>query len=270
MTSAVKRVEVQYEIPTSDPRWILRDEDNVPESVLQDEVNRELIDVLATWLAGRGVNGRVGGNVALRWDPENPQIGVDPDVYVVEPDLPEGELAKSICTWKRGHTAPRLCVEVVSDGTKEKDYGDGPERYAAAGVNELWIFDPRRCGGGNRGGPFLLQLWRRNEQGKFRRVYAGEGPFRSEELDGWVVATDDGWRLRVADDPEGTRRWPTAAERERQRTESERQRAESERQRAESERQRAETERQRADGERAEKEALLEELRVLRALRERS
>ena len=256
MTSAVKRVEVQYEIPTSDPRWILRDEDNVPESVLQDEVNRELIDVLATWLAGRGVNGRVGGNVALRWDPENPQIGVDPDVYLVEPDLPEGELAKSICTWKRGHAAPRLCVEVVSDGTKEKDYGDGPERYAAAGVTELWIFDPRRCGGGNRGGPFLLQLWRRNELGKFRRVYAGEGPFRSEELGGWVVATDDGWRLRVADDPEGTTLWPTAAEAERQRTETERVRAE--------------TERARADRERAEKEALLEELRVLRALRERS
>jgi Uma2 family endonuclease len=248
MTSAVKRVEVQYEIPTSDPRWILRDEDNVPESVLQDEVNRELIDVLATWLAGRGVNGRVGGNVALRWDPENPQIGVDPDVYLVEPDLPEGELAKSICTWKRGHAAPRLCVEVVSDGTKEKDYGDGPERYAAAG---------------NRGGPFLLQLWRRNELGKFRRVYAGEGPFRSEELGGWVVATDDGWRLRVADDPEGTTLWPTAAEAERQRTETERVRAETERVRAE-------TERARADRERAEKEALLEELRVLRALRERS
>ena len=94
-------------------------------------------------------------------------------------------------------------------------------------------------------------------------MYAGEGPFRSEELGGWVVATDDGWRLRVADDPEGTTLWPTAAEAERQRTETERVRAETERARADRERARAETER-------AEKEALLEELRVLRALRERS
>jgi Uma2 family endonuclease len=264
MANAAKRVEVLYEIPRSDPRWILRDEDNVPESVLQDQISRELIDVLTTWLRRRGVSGRVGGNVALRWDPDHPQVGVDPDAYLVEPDLPEGELARSICTWKPGHHAPRLCIEVVSDGTKEKDYGDGPDRYAASGIRELWVFDPRRCGSGGRGGPFLLQLWRRNEHGQFRRAYAGEGPFRSEELGAWVVATDDGFRLRVADDPEGNDLWPTAAEEERAHTESERTRAESERARAESERARAESERARAESERAEKEALLAELQVLR------
>jgi Uma2 family endonuclease len=258
MSNAATRVEVLYEVPRSDPRWILRDEDNVPESVLQNEVNRELIDVLTTWLRRRGASGRVGGNVALRWDPDNPQVGVDPDAYLVEPDLPEGELARSICTWKPGHHPPRLCIEVVSDGTREKDYGDGPDRYAASGIRELWVFDPRRCGRGERGGPFLLQMWRRNEQGQFRRAYAGEGPFRSEELAAWVVATDDGFRLRVADDREGTRLWPTAAEEQRAR-------AESERARAESERARAESERARADLERAEKEALLAELQALRA-----
>lgn len=48
MSNAARRVELLYEVPTTDPRWILRDEDNVPESVFQDEVSRELIDVLAT------------------------------------------------------------------------------------------------------------------------------------------------------------------------------------------------------------------------------
>lgn len=249
MSNAAKRVEVQYEIPVSNPRWILRDEDNVPESVLQDQISRELIDVLTTWLTGRGVSGRVGGNVALRWDGDHPQIGVDPDVYLVEPDIPEGELARSICTWKQGHTAPRVCVEVVSDHTWEKDYGDGPERYAASGVRELWVFDPKRCGGDHRGGPYLLQLWRRNDAGQFRRVYAGEGPFRSGELDAWVIAVDDGFRLRLANDPEGRVLWPTAAEKERER--------------AEKERERAERERERAEKERGEKEALLAQLRVL-------
>lgn len=238
MTGSARRIEVVYEVPESDPRWVLRDEDNVPESVLQNEVNRELIDVLKTWLAGRGVSGRVGGNIALRWDPSQPQVGVDPDVYWIEPDVPEGELAKSICTWKPGHTAPRLCVEVVSERTVEKDYGDGPDRYAACGVRELWVFDPNRYGRGARGGPYLMQLWLRDERGRFRRVYAGEGPFRSRELDAWVVAVEDETRLRVADDPEGTRLWPTLAEKERERAEEER--AEKERERAEKERERAE------------------------------
>ena len=39
--TAANRVEVLYEIPTTDPRWVLHDEDNVPESVLQDEINRQ-------------------------------------------------------------------------------------------------------------------------------------------------------------------------------------------------------------------------------------
>lgn len=226
MANAAQRVEVLYEIPTTDPSWILLDDENVPDSVQQNEVNRELIDVLATWLAARGGGGRVGGNIALRWDERHPQVGVDPDVYLVEPDLPEGVRAKSLCTWKPGHHAPRLCIEVVSERTADRDYGDRPDRYAACGVRELWVFDPNRLGRGPRGGPFLLQRWRRDAQGRFRRVYAGDGPFHSDELDAWAVAVDGASRLRIADDPAGAHRWPTAAEKER--AEKERERAEKE------------------------------------------
>ena len=226
MANASQRVEVLYEIPTSDPSWILLDDEKMPESVQQNEINRELADVLATWLAARGADGRAGGNIALRWDPAHPQVGVDPDVYLVEPDVPEGVRAKSLCTWKPGHHPPRLCIEVVSERTADRDYGDRPDRYAACGVRELWVFDPNRLGRGPRGGPFLLQLWRRDPHGRFRRAYAGDGPFRSEELGAWVLAQQVPARLRIADDPAGARPWPTAAEKER--AEKERERAEKE------------------------------------------
>ena len=36
--------------------------------------------------------------------------------------------------------------EVVRESTAAKDYDDGPARYAAAGVRELWVFDPLRMG----------------------------------------------------------------------------------------------------------------------------
>ena len=60
----------------------------------------------------------------------------------------------------------------------------------------------------------MLQVWRRDPRARFRRVYAGRGPARSEALGAWLVVTDQGRRLRLADDPEGTSLWPTDAEAE--------------------------------------------------------
>ena len=50
MASAAQRVEVLYEIPTTDPSWILLDDEKMPESVQQNEVSRELIDVLNSFV----------------------------------------------------------------------------------------------------------------------------------------------------------------------------------------------------------------------------
>ena len=52
----------------------------------------------------------------------------------------------------------------------------------SSGTRELWVFDPLLVGPAAHGGPMTLQVWRRDTSGTFRRVYAGEGPARSEEL----------------------------------------------------------------------------------------
>jgi hypothetical protein len=90
-----------------------------------------------------------------------------------------------------------------------------PDRHAASGAEELWIFDPKLAGPRSHGGPFRLQLWRRGPGGEFTRVYAGDGPVRSPAVGGVLVAVDEGRRLRIADDETLTSFWRTPEETER-------------------------------------------------------
>ncbi len=203
------------EVPAAQSPWDLDDnEERMPENPTQGEACDVLKDVLRHHCATRGVSALVGGHIALRWDPLRPRQGVDPDVYLIEPAPPLGVHIKSIRTWVKGYRPPRIAVEVVSESTAAIDYFDKPARYAQAKVRELWVFDPLLCGPGVDGAPYRLQVWRR-KRGGWTRTYAGDGPARSDELGAWLVVTDAGMLLRIADDAEGTRLWPTEAEAER-------------------------------------------------------
>jgi hypothetical protein len=70
----------------------------------------------------------------------------------------------------------------VSENHPRKDYVSAPDRYAASG---------------------------------FARVYAGDGPARSEALSCWLFAVDEGRRLRLADNADATDWWLTPEEAER-------------------------------------------------------
>jgi hypothetical protein len=87
-----------------------------------------------------------------------------------------------------------------------------------------------------------LQVFRREADGFFVRVHAGDGIARSEELDAWLVVRHEetGVCLRLARDPAGQDLVPTheeaLEEAERQRLEEQRLRCEAEQRRVESER----------------------------------
>jgi hypothetical protein len=196
---------------------------------------------------------------------------VDPDVALFEPH-PRGERnRRSVRLWQPRSAAPRVAIEVVSFHEPEKDYIDGPEKYAASGTRELWIFDPELNGPSLHGGPFRLQVWRRSPKGAFRREYAGAGPAYSKELKAFLVVTHGGERLRLADDLGGAKLWPTEAETERAgrleeragRLEEQAGRLAAEQAREQAERARREAERQASVAEAARKalEAELERLR---------
>ena len=236
--------------------WTLS-EDAVPEARPHRRRSSELEQLLEGWATRSGVPMQVGANLAVRWDQEHPSIGVDPDVYVVSPPPPEGDEVTSLRLWEPGHAPPLLAIEVVGPSHPTKDYAIAPDKYAASGTRELWVFDPELAGPRAYGGPFRLQIWCRDEQGSFVRVYAGPGPVRSGVVGGWLFAVDEGRRLRIADDRDGTSWWMTPTETERAAKEAERRAKEAALAATEAALALAETERGAKEEERRAKEAAL-------------
>lgn len=208
-------VGVHYSVPRLVSGWELS-EDLMPESVLHDQAVETLKALLAAWAARAGHGALVVRNLAVRWDESEPRIGVDPDVCVLMPPPPsEGGDLRSVRTWVDGHAPPILAIEVVSETNPHKDYTIAPDKYAASGTGELWVFDPLLAGPTTHGGPFRLQVWQRQADGDFTRIYAGPGPAFSPRLGAHLIATDEGRRLRVGDDPGASRLWLTGEEAER-------------------------------------------------------
>jgi hypothetical protein len=111
--------------------------------------------------------------------------------------------------WEEGHFPPLLAVEVVSESRTGKDYSVLQDKYAASGVRELWMLDPTMCGPKALGGPFRIQVWKREPNGDFRRVYTGEGPAFSDAVGAWLFAVNKGSSFRIADNEAGTSSWTT-------------------------------------------------------------
>lgn len=232
MTSGAQQVGIRYRVPRLRAGWELSEE-TMPESTLHDEAVELLRLLLGAW-AGRRGGTRVVRNLAVRWDPEHPQNGVDPDVSVFSPPPSEADLT-SVLTWKPGHAPPVLAIEVVSESNPRKDYVIAPDKYAASATGELWIFDPLLSGPASQGGPYRVQVWRRDE-GELVRVYAGEGPVFSRAAGGWLIPTDDGKKLRISEDESGAKLWLTPEEAARAETAAERSAKEAERSAKEAER----------------------------------
>ena len=214
-------VAVRYDVPVVADDWILP-EVPVPESVPHRSIVELVAALLSAWAARTGRDAFVARNLAFRWDEERPRIGVDPDVCLIEPSPPEAEQLQSLLLWRPGHHAPRLAIEVVSRNHPYKDYSVVPDKYAASGVGELWVFDSDLIGSRARGGPHRLQLWARSADASFVRRYAGNGPMLSPALGAWVFAPDEGRRLRIADDEACLSLWLTSEEAERAAKDAER------------------------------------------------
>lgn len=213
-----RQIGVRYTVPRgrADDAWELA-EQTMPESVLHDEAVALLKALLSYWIHSQPATPKafVARNLAIRWIEEQPRVGIDPDVCVLCPEPPNAGDLTSVRTWLPGHTPPVLAIEVVSETNPHKDYAIAPDKYAASGTSELWVFDPLLAGPASHGGPFRLQLWARNADGDFVRTYAGDGPVFSPSLSAWIVAVDEGRRLRITDDENATHFWLTAEEAER-------------------------------------------------------
>ena len=76
MSSAPPRVAIRFEVPWTHPSWVLEDE-TVPESSVQDNAARTMDSTWRGWARRLRRAVTVHRNLAVRWNPRNPRIGVN-------------------------------------------------------------------------------------------------------------------------------------------------------------------------------------------------
>jgi Uma2 family endonuclease len=202
-------VSLRYRVGRSPEAWELP-EGPVPESTAHDAVLDRICSLLRAWAARMANGARVSRNLAVRWLPDYPRTGIDPDVAVLLPGPADFDELASYRLWEPGRPPPVFAVEVVSAGHPYKDYSWVHEGYAEMGALELLVVDPLLLGPRSLGGPVPLQLWRRDIAGAFERVHFGETPVYSEVLDAWVLVQSR--KVILSEDRAGTRAWPTLEE----------------------------------------------------------
>jgi Uma2 family endonuclease len=201
-------VSLRYRVGRSPEAWVLP-EGPVPESTAHDAALERICSLLRAWAARVANGARISRNLAVRWLPDHPRTGIDPDVAVLLPGPADFDDLTSYRVWEPGRPPPALAVEVVSAGHPYKDYSWVHEGYAAMGALELLVFDPLLLGPKSLG-PVPLQLWRRDLTGAFERVHYGDTPVYSQVLEAWFVV--EGRSLVIAEDRAAQRRWPTLEE----------------------------------------------------------
>jgi Uma2 family endonuclease len=201
-------VSLRYRVGRSPEAWELP-EGPVPESTAHDAALVRICSLLRAWAARTGNGAGISRNLAVRWLPDHPRTGIDPDVALLLPGPADFDDLTSYRVWEPGRPPPALAVEVVSAGHPYKDYSWVHEGYAAMGAQELLVFDPLLLGPKSLG-PVPLQLWRRDQTGAFERVHYGDEPVYSQVLEAWFLA--EGRNLVIAEDRAAQRRWPTLEE----------------------------------------------------------
>ncbi|MBC7812456.1 MAG: Uma2 family endonuclease [Burkholderiales bacterium] len=84
-----------------------------------------------------------------------------------------------------------ICIEVVSPGSVETDYGDKFVEYERGGVKEYWLLDPMRS---------ESNFYRLNDEGVYQRVDVDEdGHYRTPLLPGFALHVETLWETELPD-----------------------------------------------------------------------
>jgi Uma2 family endonuclease len=123
--------------------------------------------------------GRIVGQPFVMRLPAVPNRRREPDLLVVLESNPH-ELKD---TYLDGPAD--ICIEVVSEGSAERDHGEKFIEYEKGGVNEYWIIDPLRREG---------RFYRLGEDGHYRRQNEdAEGGYHTSTLPGLTLHIPTLW-----------------------------------------------------------------------------
>lgn len=243
----VQGVEIRYRIEEFSEHWIVPEEIPVPEAPWHDLCLEYLRALLVAWVARTARSATVFRDIKVGVRRDEPRVGFNPDVCIVEPALPDATELDSLKLWEPSPGPPAFAFEAVSRNHPYKDYSTAPEKCGVVGVQELVVFDPHLAGPRAAGGPWLLQVWRRGADDTFERVYAGDGPAWSEYLGAYLLPNRADRRLGIASASDGSGRWLTREEEAEHRAEEERRKALQAQRAAEAAQQAAEAAQQKAE-----------------------
>lgn len=173
----------------------------MPETKRHLTLRTALYDVLMTALAERA---SVGSDQFVYWNARDPGRCLAPDAFV-KLDVPDSPFP-SWKTWERG--TPELAIEILSDSDDRRGaWEDKLERYHELGIRELVAFDADADEGAR------LRIWDRIDDDLVERAIDGDAAASTTLGAHFVVGTIGGAvALRIADDRDGTRPWPTSSE----------------------------------------------------------
>ena len=184
-------------------------EEKVGEDTLQRAIVELLRPLIERWFRHRGVRALVGADQFIYYREHAPTERVAPDIYVL-PGVRSGTHVSVWKTWERG-IVPSFGLEIVSRDWL-KDYVEAPERYAAAGIPELVVFDP---GADRHPDRVAWQHFRRVRNRPFTQVDVSRGDrVRVSALGCFLRAVGHGesLRLRLGVAPRGDQLFPTGEE----------------------------------------------------------
>lgn len=252
--------------------WHLASADDEGQTPLCGLLVETLRSSLEVHLSTLGRNSTfVGVDPFFAWVEQDPLVRISPDLYTLR-EPPREPWPRIFETW-RGHPPPEFALELVTDAWEgwERQAEDLPAKYTLLGTRELVVVDVEAAAGGAAAPRIPLEVYRREADGAFVRIYRGPGLARLETIDAWLVVRKagphDGF-LRLARDAAGTDIVPTEGEHslaEKRRGDEEKQRGDEEKRRADEEKRRGDEEKRRGDAETRRADELAAERARLRA-----
>lgn len=149
-----------------------------PSTQVHNRLVRFLDRLLDTYLALRPIGQTFIENFVLQLD----ETIREPDVMLILNDNP-GELREAMLIGPAD-----ICIEVVSEESRRRDYGDKYVEYEQAGVREYWIVDPMNS---------RAVFHRRRDTGSYEIIMPdADGRYRTPLLPGFALPVGALW-----DDP---------------------------------------------------------------------
>jgi len=108
-----------------------------PQSLPHFYIEEYFSTLLKAYFALRPIGRAYGDDITLRL-PAFPKRRREPDVFVLLNDNPAQFVKNSL------HGIPDICIEIVSEESVVRDYGQKLMEYEKGGVREYWVIDPLR------------------------------------------------------------------------------------------------------------------------------